>query len=220
MWGREKVKRERLEWRGEAVERCRTNCNNIVLETAGHKQSLTCSSSWSVLHPLIPLISSLSSLLTLRLCFTPSELRFARPSASRYLFLTQTRAVVTTAAGPLESWPREIFPGVRFPCFHGTGSTRLLSLYFTMETCNVTITLCFNPIGLTPYHLIKFSLMGEAVNIRIADVIMHSHSAFIARPTTDAHFRISCPRFLLFPFLPTWKQERKTTPARLYAGWQ
>lgn len=43
--------------------------------------------------------------------------------------------------------------------------------------------------------------MGEAVNIRIADVIMHSHSAFIARPTTDAHFLISCPHFLLPPIL-------------------
>lgn len=57
-----------------------------------------------------------------------------------------------------------------------------------METCNVTITLSLNPIGLTPYHLIKFSLMAEAVNIRIADVIMHSHSTFIFRATTDAHF--------------------------------
>lgn len=53
------------------------------------------------------------------------------------------------------------------------------------------ITVCFNPAGLTAYHLIKFSLMGETGNIRIADVIMHSHSTFIAEPTTDAHFLIS-----------------------------
>lgn len=187
------MKRERLEWRGEEAERCRTDCNNI----AGTANPDLLLFSRSVLHPLVPLISPLSSLLplrllklSLRLSFTPSELRFTRPNASCYLFLTHTHThtVVTTAAGPPVSGPHEIFPGVRFPCFHGTGSTRLLSLCFTMETCNVTITLSFNPIGLTPYHLIKFSLMGEAVNIRIADVIMHSHSAFIARPTTDAIF--------------------------------
>lgn len=208
------------EGRREEAGRCRTDCNSIVQKTAGHKQTLTCSCplalSFTLSSPYQPSVLPSSTQTLKTLSQIPIYSIRAEIYTDQWVSLsfpdTHTQTAVTTAARPPVSGPHEIFPGVRFPCFHGTGSTRLHLLYFTMETCNVMITVSFNPIGLTPYHLIKFSLMGEAVNIRIADVIMHSHSAFIARPTTDAHFLISCPHFLLFPFSPTWKRERKTTP--------
>lgn len=218
------MKRERLKWRGRGESKAGAGLTVIAL---CWKQQDT-SKPWPALlllalcpSPSIPLISLPSSLLPLllfklclRFCFTPSELRFTQLSASCYLFFTHTHTdcghYSSGASSKWTSWDRH---GVFFPCFHGTGLTRRLLFYFTMETCNVTITLSLNPVGLTPYHLIKFSLMAKAVNIRIADVIMHSHSTFIARATTDAHFLICFPHFLLFPFSPTWKWERNATPA-------
>ncbi len=122
-WGREKVKRERLKRRGRGESKAGAGLTVIAL---CWKQQDT-NKPWPALlllllcpSPSIPLISPPSSLplllftLSLRFCFTPSELRFTQLSASCYLFFTHThththtQTAVTTAVGPPVSGPHEI----------------------------------------------------------------------------------------------------------------
>jgi len=56
------VKREReRDWRGgRQAGRCGTDCNSIVQKTAGHKQTLTCSSPLALSFTLSSPLSALS----------------------------------------------------------------------------------------------------------------------------------------------------------------
>lgn len=115
-----KSEEREIEVKGKGGEqgRCRTDCNSIVLETAGHKQTLTCSStplapSFTLYPPYQPsFLPSTPTLYALPqiLLYTPSELRFTQLSASCYLFFTHThtQTAVTTAVGPPVSGPHEI----------------------------------------------------------------------------------------------------------------
>ncbi len=119
-----KSEEREIEAKGKGGEqgRCRTDCNSIVLETAGHKQTLTCSStplalSFTLYPPYQPsFLASTPTLYTLPqilLYSIRAEIYTAQCVLLSFLHThththTHTQTAVTTAVGPPVSGPHEI----------------------------------------------------------------------------------------------------------------